>query len=112
MPRGGRHAGGADTTPYGTQGRPRSSPDYYYFGNCGVTTVAHRLRAAPPLVRIDVWIENIRITGLKSDVTMWEAQVLRNADSCHATIGRNANRALRITPSWGCSLFTLTGGYL
>ncbi|RNC38370.1 hypothetical protein TcCL_NonESM12382 [Trypanosoma cruzi] len=33
MPRGGRHAGGAHTAPSGTQGRPRNSPDYYYFGN-------------------------------------------------------------------------------
>ncbi|PWU93731.1 hypothetical protein C3747_291g7 [Trypanosoma cruzi] len=32
MPRGGRHAGGAHTAPYGIQGRPRNSPDYY-FGN-------------------------------------------------------------------------------
>ncbi|KAF8284760.1 hypothetical protein TcBrA4_0043610 [Trypanosoma cruzi] len=35
----------------------------------GVTTVVHRLWAAPPSVRIDVWIDNIRIAGLKSDVT-------------------------------------------
>ncbi|ESS66860.1 hypothetical protein TCDM_04538 [Trypanosoma cruzi Dm28c] len=35
MPRGGRHAGGADTAPSGIQGQPRNSPDYYYFGNCG-----------------------------------------------------------------------------
>ncbi|KAF5224406.1 hypothetical protein ECC02_002662 [Trypanosoma cruzi] len=34
MPRGGRHAGGADTAPYGIQDQPRNSPDYY-FGNCG-----------------------------------------------------------------------------
>ncbi|RNF12307.1 target of rapamycin (TOR) kinase 1 [Trypanosoma cruzi] len=52
-----------------------------------VTTVVHRLWAAPPLVLIDVWIDNIRIAGLKSDATLWEAQVLRNADSCHATMG-------------------------
>ncbi|PWU90300.1 putative target of rapamycin (TOR) kinase 1 [Trypanosoma cruzi] len=86
MPRGGRHAGGAPTAPYGIQGRPRNSPDYYYLGNCGVTTVVHRLWAAPPLVRIDVWIDNIRIAGPKSDGTLWETQALRNADSCHATI--------------------------
>ncbi|RNF19450.1 target of rapamycin (TOR) kinase 1, partial [Trypanosoma cruzi] len=30
MPRGGRHAGGADTASYGIQGRPRNSPDYYF----------------------------------------------------------------------------------
>ncbi|EKG01151.1 target of rapamycin (TOR) kinase 1, putative, partial [Trypanosoma cruzi] len=53
----------------------------------GVTTVVHRLWAAPPSVRVDVWIDNIRIAGSKSDATLWEAQVLRNADSCHATIG-------------------------
>ncbi|EKG03453.1 target of rapamycin (TOR) kinase 1, putative [Trypanosoma cruzi] len=52
-----------------------------------VTTVVHRLWAAPPPVRIDVWIGNIRIAGSKSGVTLWEAQLLRNADSCHATIG-------------------------
>ncbi|KAF5217866.1 hypothetical protein ECC02_009250 [Trypanosoma cruzi] len=52
----------------------------------GVTTVAHRLWAAPPSVRIDVWIGNVRIAGSKSDATLWEALVLRNADSCHATV--------------------------
>ncbi|KAF5218580.1 hypothetical protein ECC02_008498 [Trypanosoma cruzi] len=54
-----------------------------------VTTVVHRLWAAPPLVRVDVWIDNIRITVSKSDATLWEAQVLRNADGCHATIGED-----------------------
>ncbi|PWV05920.1 hypothetical protein C3747_122g162 [Trypanosoma cruzi] len=34
MPRGGRHAGGAHTAPNGIQGRPRNSPDHYYFGIC------------------------------------------------------------------------------
>ncbi|PWU98215.1 putative target of rapamycin (TOR) kinase 1 [Trypanosoma cruzi] len=88
MPRGGRHAGGADTAPNGIQGQPRNSPDYYYcFGNCGATTVVHLLWAAPPSVRIDVWIGNIRIAGSRSDVTLWEAQVLRNADGCHASMG-------------------------
>ncbi|KAF5218574.1 hypothetical protein ECC02_008492 [Trypanosoma cruzi] len=71
-----------------------------------VTTVVRPLRAAPPLVRVDFWIENIRIAVSKSDVTLWEAQVLRNADSCHVTIGRTANRAPRSTPSWGCNLIT------
>ncbi|ESS62174.1 hypothetical protein TCDM_10192 [Trypanosoma cruzi Dm28c] len=52
-----------------------------------VTTVVHRLWAAPPLVRDDVWIGNIRIAGSKSGVTSWEAQALRNADSCHASMG-------------------------
>ncbi|KAF8293038.1 putative target of rapamycin (TOR) kinase 1 [Trypanosoma cruzi] len=51
----------------------------------GVTTVVRRLRAAPPLVHDDVWIDNIRIAGSKSGATLWEAQALRNADSCHAT---------------------------
>ncbi|RNC59246.1 rab1 small GTP-binding protein [Trypanosoma cruzi] len=55
----------------------------------GVTTVVHSLWAAPPSVRVDVWIDDIRIAGSKSDVTLWEAQVLRNADSCHATIGED-----------------------
>ncbi|KAF5221815.1 putative target of rapamycin (TOR) kinase 1 [Trypanosoma cruzi] len=53
----------------------------------GATTVVHPLWAAPPLVRIDVWIDNIRIAGSKSDVTLWEAQVHRNADGRHATMG-------------------------
>ncbi|RNC37838.1 rab1 small GTP-binding protein, partial [Trypanosoma cruzi] len=53
----------------------------------GVTTVVHPLWAAPPSVRVDVWIDNIRIAGSKSNVTLWEAQVLRNADRRHATIG-------------------------
>ncbi|EKG01180.1 target of rapamycin (TOR) kinase 1, putative [Trypanosoma cruzi] len=51
-----------------------------------VTTVVHRLWAAPPLVRVDVWIDNIRIAGLIRDVTSWEAQVLCNADGRHATM--------------------------
>ncbi|RNF14741.1 hypothetical protein TcG_07678 [Trypanosoma cruzi] len=55
----------------------------------GVTTVVRPLWAAPPLVRIDVWIDNIRMAGSKSDVTLWEAQVLRNADSCHASMGED-----------------------
>ncbi|KAF8281111.1 hypothetical protein TcBrA4_0087400 [Trypanosoma cruzi] len=54
--------------------------------NAVVTTVVHPLWAAPPSVRIDVWIGNIRIAGSKSDATLWEAQLLRNADSCHASL--------------------------
>ncbi|RNC34827.1 target of rapamycin (TOR) kinase 1, partial [Trypanosoma cruzi] len=77
----------------------------------GVTTVVRPLWAAPPLVRVDVWIDSIRITGSISDVTLWEVQVLRNAVGRRATIGRTANRAPRITPSWGCILFTLTVRY-
>ncbi|RNF09999.1 target of rapamycin (TOR) kinase 1 [Trypanosoma cruzi] len=49
-----------------------------------VTTVVHRLWAAPSLVCIDVWIDNIRIAGSKSDVTLWEVQVLCNVDGRHA----------------------------
>ncbi|PWU93888.1 hypothetical protein C3747_287g21 [Trypanosoma cruzi] len=55
----------------------------------GVTTVVGPLRAAIPLVRIDVWIDDIRSAGSKSDVTLWEVQVLRNADSCHTTMGED-----------------------
>ncbi|KAF8281296.1 hypothetical protein TcBrA4_0088660 [Trypanosoma cruzi] len=87
MPRGGRHAGGAGAAPNGTQGRPRNSPDYYFRQLRVVTTVVRPLWAAPPSVRIDVWIGNIRIAGSKSDATLWGAQVLRNADSCHASMG-------------------------
>ncbi|EKG00997.1 mucin-associated surface protein (MASP), putative [Trypanosoma cruzi] len=53
----------------------------------GVTTVVHPLWAAPPSVRVDLWIGNIIIAGSKSDATLWEAQALRNADSCHASMG-------------------------
>ncbi|RNC51359.1 putative diacylglycerol kinase-like protein, partial [Trypanosoma cruzi] len=55
----------------------------------GVATVVHFLWAAPPLVRVDVWIDDIRIAGSKSNATLWEAQVLRNADSCHASMGED-----------------------
>ncbi|PWU93919.1 putative target of rapamycin (TOR) kinase 1 [Trypanosoma cruzi] len=89
MPRGGRHAGGAHTAPNGMQGQPRNSPDYYYFGDCGGDDGGSRLWAAPPLARDDVWIDNIRIAGSKSGATLWEAQVLRNADSCRATMGED-----------------------
>ncbi|KAF8289315.1 hypothetical protein TcBrA4_0001960 [Trypanosoma cruzi] len=54
-----------------------------------VTTVAYPLWAAPPMVRIDVWIDNIRIAGSKGNVTLWETQVLRNADGRHATMGED-----------------------
>ncbi|KAF5215935.1 hypothetical protein ECC02_011332 [Trypanosoma cruzi] len=54
-----------------------------------VATVVRPLWAAPPLVRIDVWINNIRIAGSKSDATLWEAQVLRNADGRRATMGED-----------------------
>ncbi|PWV20016.1 hypothetical protein C3747_7g574 [Trypanosoma cruzi] len=55
----------------------------------GVTTVVHPLWAAPPLVRVDVWIDNIRIAGSKSGATLWEAKcfVMRMA----------------VTPRWGGS---------
>ncbi|ESS55319.1 hypothetical protein TCDM_13215 [Trypanosoma cruzi Dm28c] len=49
MPRGGRHAGGAHTAPNGTQGWPRNSPDYYYFGNCGGND-----GGSPPLGRTSI----------------------------------------------------------
>ncbi|RNC34113.1 putative target of rapamycin (TOR) kinase 1 [Trypanosoma cruzi] len=39
-----------------------------------VTTVAHPLWAAPPLVRVDAWTDNIRIAGPKSGATLWEAK--------------------------------------
>ncbi|KAF8300829.1 putative target of rapamycin (TOR) kinase 1 [Trypanosoma cruzi] len=55
----------------------------------GLKTVVHRLWAALTLVRIDVWIGNVRITGSKSDVTLCEAKVLRNADGRHATMGED-----------------------
>ncbi|PWU82801.1 TcC31.12 [Trypanosoma cruzi] len=89
MPRGGRHAGGGDTAPSGTQGRLTNSPDGYYFGSCGGDDGGPPLWAAPPLVRVDVWIDNIRIAGSIGDATRWEAQVLRNADGRHATIGED-----------------------
>ncbi|EKG00945.1 protein tyrosine phosphatase, putative [Trypanosoma cruzi] len=54
-----------------------------------VTTVVHPLWAAPPSVRVDLWIDNMRIAGSKSDATLWEAQALRNTDSCHASMGED-----------------------
>ncbi|KAF8280891.1 hypothetical protein TcBrA4_0094880 [Trypanosoma cruzi] len=77
----------------------------------GVTTVVHRLWAAPPLVRDGVWIDNIRIAGSKSDATLWEAQVLRNADSCHATMGKERESGATQYALLGCSLVTLIGRY-
>ncbi|PWU88576.1 hypothetical protein C3747_430g5 [Trypanosoma cruzi] len=111
MPRGGRHAGGSHTAPMGYKAGPGILQIIITSAIAGMTTVAHRLWAAPPSVRIDVWIDDIRITGSKSGATLWEAQVLRNADRRHATIGRTANRALRSAPFWGCSLITLTVRY-
>ncbi|KAF8280906.1 hypothetical protein TcYC6_0020140 [Trypanosoma cruzi] len=87
MSRGGRHAGGAHTAPNGIQCQPRNSPDYYYFGNCGGDD-GGSLSPSCHLhwVSIDVWIDDIRIAGSKSDATLWEVQVLRNADGRHATM--------------------------
>ncbi|PWV08522.1 hypothetical protein C3747_89g122 [Trypanosoma cruzi] len=73
-----------------------------------VTTVVRRLWAAPPSVRVNVWIDNIRIVGSKSNAILWETQALRNADSCHTT-GGAANWAPRSKPSCGCGLVTLAG---
>ncbi|RNC36165.1 putative retrotransposon hot spot (RHS) protein [Trypanosoma cruzi] len=53
----------------------------------GVTTVVRSLWAAPPSVRVGVWIDNIRSAWSKSDATLWEPQVLRNAGGRHATMG-------------------------
>ncbi|RNC39258.1 putative target of rapamycin (TOR) kinase 1 [Trypanosoma cruzi] len=53
----------------------------------GLTAVVHPLWAAPPSARDDVRIDNIRIAGSRSDVTLWEAQALRNADGRRATKG-------------------------
>ncbi|KAF8275393.1 target of rapamycin (TOR) kinase 1 [Trypanosoma cruzi] len=74
-----------------------------------VTTVVHRLRAAPSLVRVDVWIDDIRIAGPKSGVTLWEAQVLCNVDGRHATMAED--RELDATQYFflWCCLVTLTG---
>ncbi|PWV21837.1 putative target of rapamycin (TOR) kinase 1 [Trypanosoma cruzi] len=71
-----------------------------------VTTVVHRLWAAPPLVRIDVWVGNIRIAGSKSDVTLWEALVLRNADSCHASLGEERESGATQYTFCRCNLIT------
>ncbi|PWV07869.1 putative target of rapamycin (TOR) kinase 1 [Trypanosoma cruzi] len=70
----------------------------------GVTTVVRRLRAAPPSLRVDVWIGNIRIAGSKSGATLWEAQVLRNADSCHTTVVKDGES--------GATQYTFLGAQL
>ncbi|PWU98261.1 putative target of rapamycin (TOR) kinase 1 [Trypanosoma cruzi] len=54
-----------------------------------VTTVVRPLWAAPHWCVSTYGCDNIRIAGSKTDVTLCEAQVLRNADSCHATIGED-----------------------
>ncbi|PWV01278.1 hypothetical protein C3747_197g20 [Trypanosoma cruzi] len=77
----------------------------------GVTTVAHRLWAAPPSLRVVVWIGNIRIAGSIGDATLWEAQVLRNAGRRHATIGEGRESGAMQYTFLGCSLITLTGRY-
>ncbi|PWU85799.1 hypothetical protein C3747_224g70 [Trypanosoma cruzi] len=55
-----------------------------------VTTVVHRLWDAPPLARVGVWIDNMRTAESKSDATLWEAQVFRNADGRHATMWKDS----------------------
>ncbi|RNF21533.1 target of rapamycin (TOR) kinase 1 [Trypanosoma cruzi] len=102
--------GGGDGTlvgparlPVGRKASPQIPQIIITSAIAGLTTVTHRLWAAPSSVRIDVWIDNVRIAGSTSDVTLWEAQAPRNTDSLHATIGGIANRTLRSTPSWGCS---------
>ncbi|ESS55370.1 hypothetical protein TCDM_13162 [Trypanosoma cruzi Dm28c] len=97
--------------PMGHQASPEILQIVITSAIAGVTTVVHRLWAAPPSVRVGVRIDNMRIAGSKRNATLWEAQVLRNADSCHASMGRIANRALHSTPFLGCSLITLTGRY-
>ncbi|KAF8276240.1 hypothetical protein TcBrA4_0132230 [Trypanosoma cruzi] len=76
-----------------------------------VTTVVRPLRAAPPLVRVDVWIDDMRIAGSKRNATLWEAQVLRNADSCHATMGEERESGATQYALLGCTLVTLIGRY-
>ncbi|PWV10684.1 hypothetical protein C3747_66g204 [Trypanosoma cruzi] len=88
MPRGGRHAGGAHTAPYGYKASPETL-QIIISAIAGLTTVVRPLWAAPPLVRVDVWIDNIRIAGLKSNAILWEAQVLRDAAGRHATMGED-----------------------
>ncbi|PWV17207.1 hypothetical protein C3747_19g132 [Trypanosoma cruzi] len=76
-----------------------------------VTTVVRPLWAAPPSVRVGVWIDNIRIAGSKSDATLWEAKCFVMRPAVTPRWGRIANRALRSTPSWECGLITLTVRY-
>ncbi|KAF8284733.1 putative target of rapamycin (TOR) kinase 1 [Trypanosoma cruzi] len=73
----------------------------------GVTTVVHRLWAAPPLVRDDVWIGNIRIAGSKAMRHCGKPKCFVMRTVVTPRWGRNANRALRSTPFCGCSLITL-----
>ncbi|KAF8300400.1 putative target of rapamycin (TOR) kinase 1 [Trypanosoma cruzi] len=77
-----------------------------------VTTVVHRLWAAPPLVRDDVWIGNIRIAGSKSGATLWGAQVLRNADGRRATMGEDRESGAAQYTFLRCSLITLQTVFL
>ncbi|PWV18347.1 putative target of rapamycin (TOR) kinase 1 [Trypanosoma cruzi] len=71
MPRGGRHAGGTYTAPNALQASPEIL-QIITSAIAGVTTVVRLLWVAPPSVRADVRIDNIRIVGSKSGVTLWE----------------------------------------
>ncbi|KAF8294062.1 hypothetical protein TcYC6_0106270 [Trypanosoma cruzi] len=72
----------------------------------GVTTVVRRLRAAPPLVRVGVWIGNIRIAVSESGATLWEALVLCGADGRHATIGEDRESGATRYTFLRCNLIT------
>ncbi|ORC87264.1 target of rapamycin (TOR) kinase 1 [Trypanosoma theileri] len=53
----------------------------------GVPEMVKPTWAAPCELRLDVWIDNIRISGNSQEVVKWEQQVRRRADECRATIG-------------------------
>ncbi|PWU87133.1 putative target of rapamycin (TOR) kinase 1 [Trypanosoma cruzi] len=97
MPRGGRHAVELTRLHMGYKAGPEILQIIITSAIAVVTTVVHRLWAAPPSVRIDVWIGNIRIAGSKSDATLWEAQVLCNADRRHATMEDGESGATQCT---------------
>ncbi|EKF26561.1 hypothetical protein MOQ_009739 [Trypanosoma cruzi marinkellei] len=89
MPRGGRTLVDPTQLPMGCKTGQGTLQIIITSTIVVVTTVVHPLRAATPLVRTDLWIDNIRITGSISDAALWEARVLCNADGCHATMGED-----------------------
>ncbi|KAH9597795.1 hypothetical protein LSM04_000422 [Trypanosoma melophagium] len=53
----------------------------------GLPEVVRPAWAAPRELRLDVWIDNICISGALRDVIQWEHQIKHWAEECQATIG-------------------------
>ncbi|EPY37483.1 TcC31.12 [Angomonas deanei] len=53
----------------------------------GVPSVVQEQFRAPPSVKVEVWIDNIRITGSREDVQTWTESVISNAGEGGVTLG-------------------------